>query len=46
VEARLALASEAGHYGVLGLDRAASREKIRSAYYALARRYHPDRFRS
>jgi curved DNA-binding protein CbpA len=34
------------HYGVLGVDRTARLKSIREAYYALARRYHPDRFRS
>ena len=46
VGARLALARDADHYTVLGLDRSASSSRIRDAYYALARRYHPDRFRS
>ena len=46
IEARLALASESDHYRALGLDRGASRERVRDAYYAIARRYHPDRFRS
>jgi curved DNA-binding protein CbpA len=46
VEARLALSATADHYIVLGLDRTASRGRIRDAYYGLARRYHPDRFRS
>jgi tetratricopeptide (TPR) repeat protein len=43
---RLTLSSSHDYYGVLGLDRSARREQIRDAYYALARRYHPDRFRS
>jgi tetratricopeptide (TPR) repeat protein len=43
---RLSLATGQDHYGVLGLDRNARREAIRDSYYALARRYHPDRFRS
>ena len=43
---RLTLPSEADHYGVLGLDRKALTPAIREAYYRLARRYHPDRFRS
>jgi tetratricopeptide (TPR) repeat protein len=43
---RLTLSSTNEHYAVLGLDRTARREQIREAYYALARRYHPDRFRS
>jgi curved DNA-binding protein CbpA len=33
------------HYGVLGVDTDASPEKLKAAYYQLARRYHPDRFR-
>lgn len=36
----------ADHYGVLGLPRGATVEDIRNAYYSLARRYHPDRFRA
>ena len=32
--------------GVLGLDKKALAPAIRDAYYRLARRYHPDRFRS
>ena len=43
---RLTLSSTNEHYAMLGLDRQARREQIREAYYALARRYHPDRFRS
>ncbi len=34
------------HYHVLGLDRSADRDAIREAYYTLARKLHPDRFRS
>jgi curved DNA-binding protein CbpA len=44
--ALLGRAAGADHYGVLGLDRRATRVLIRDAYYSLARRYHPDRFRS
>lgn len=44
--ARLATADSGEPYAVLGLDRGAPPEKIREAYYAIARRYHPDRFRS
>ena len=43
---RLALSSGHDHYAVLGLDKNARRDQIREAYYALARRYHPDRFRA
>jgi tetratricopeptide (TPR) repeat protein len=43
---RLAMAAGQDHYGVLGIDRTARDRPIRDAYYALARRYHPDRFRS
>jgi tetratricopeptide (TPR) repeat protein len=43
---RLALVAGQDHYGVLGVDRTARREAIRESYYSLARRYHPDRFRS
>jgi hypothetical protein len=44
--ALLGRAEGADHYGVLGLDRRATHHLIRDAYYSLARRYHPDRFRS
>lgn len=44
--ARLASAASGDHYAVLGISRDASAETVRSAYYAVARRYHPDRFRS
>ena len=44
--ALLGRADGVDHYGVLGLDRQATRPLIRDAYYSLARRYHPDRFRS
>jgi tetratricopeptide (TPR) repeat protein len=43
---RLSMASGQDHYGVLGVDRTARLKTIREAYYALARRYHPDRFRA
>jgi len=43
---RLAMAAGQDHYGVLGVDRTARPKVIRDAYYSLARRYHPDRFRS
>jgi len=37
---------ETDHYAVLGLSDKATVEEIREAYYYLARRYHPDRFRT
>ena len=43
---RLAMAAGQDHYGVLGVDHTARPKVIREAYYSLARRYHPDRFRS
>jgi len=43
---RLAMVAGQDHYGVLGVDRTARAKSIREGYYALARRYHPDRFRS
>ncbi len=46
VESRLAVALDADYYGVLGLAPGVPRDRIREAYYAIARRYHPDRFRS
>lgn len=46
VMARVVKADGADHYQVLGLDRGAPPNEIRSAYYQLARRMHPDRFRT
>jgi tetratricopeptide (TPR) repeat protein len=43
---RMAKAAGGDHYIVLGLDRSASRDEIRNTYYSLARRMHPDRFRT
>jgi curved DNA-binding protein CbpA len=42
--ARLHQAQGADHYLVLGIDSRATEKEIRSAYYVLARRFHPDRF--
>ncbi len=43
---RLEKAIDANHYGVLELTAQAADDEIRSSYYLLARRYHPDRFRA
>ncbi|HEV2836452.1 MAG TPA: DUF4388 domain-containing protein [Pyrinomonadaceae bacterium] len=46
VESFLAKISSAQtHYDVLGVDRESSPEEMKTRYYELARRYHPDRFR-
>lgn len=39
-------ANASDHYALLGLTRTAPADEIRRSYYALARRYHPDRFRA
>jgi curved DNA-binding protein CbpA len=46
VAARVGRAAGADHYDVLGLKADAPGDAIRASYYFLARRYHPDRFRS
>jgi len=46
VLARLDRATGADYYSILELSPTADRDEIRDAYYFLARRYHPDRFRS
>jgi curved DNA-binding protein CbpA len=43
--ARLERAEGADHYSVLGVGSSASAAEVRQAYYLLARRFHPDRFR-
>lgn len=44
--ARLDAVATRDHYSVLGISRDASVDSIKAAYYTVARRYHPDRFRS
>lgn len=46
VEARIHAASGVDHYQLLGLESNANADEVRDAYYHLARRYHPDRFRT
>ncbi len=43
--ARIRRAEEADYYAILELQMTATRDEVRNAYYFLARRYHPDRFR-
>jgi len=43
---RLERAIDTNHYGVLEVGSEAQEDEIRASYYLLARRYHPDRFRS
>jgi curved DNA-binding protein CbpA len=44
--ARLSRSEDVDFYGILELTSTASHEEVRDAYYFLARRYHPDRFRA
>lgn len=47
LEDRLALIADGGdHFALLGVDRASSSNQIRTAYFELARRLHPDRVRT
>ena len=45
IEELLALARGTTHYEVLGVAHSAATDEIKRAYYAHARRLHPDRFR-
>jgi tetratricopeptide (TPR) repeat protein len=45
-QARVGRALGADHYAVLGVKTDCALPEIRDAYYFLARRYHPDRFRT
>lgn len=39
------LSNAQSHYDALGVDQEASPPQLKAAYYEIARRYHPDRFR-
>ena len=43
VTRKLHFAASADHYDILGLTRQASSAEVKSAYYHLAKKYHPDR---
>jgi curved DNA-binding protein CbpA len=44
IDALFALVHTADHYRILGIEHAAESSQIKRAYYALAKRFHPDRF--
>ncbi|HJR06413.1 MAG TPA: DnaJ domain-containing protein [Pyrinomonadaceae bacterium] len=44
IDALFALVYDADYYQILGVERAADSAECKRAYYALAKRFHPDRF--
>jgi curved DNA-binding protein CbpA len=44
IDALFALVYTGEHYRILGIERDAESSEIKRAYYALAKRFHPDRF--
>ena len=44
IDALFALVYDADHYRILGVERTADSAECKRAYYALAKRFHPDRF--
>ncbi|HLL71108.1 MAG TPA: DUF4388 domain-containing protein [Pyrinomonadaceae bacterium] len=44
IDALFALVYDADHYRILGVERDADSAECKRAYYALAKRFHPDRF--
>jgi curved DNA-binding protein CbpA len=44
IDALFALVSDADHYRILDVGRTADSAEIKRSYYALAKRFHPDRF--
>jgi curved DNA-binding protein CbpA len=44
IDALFALVYDADHYRILDVGRSASEAEVKRSYYALAKRFHPDRF--